>query len=374
MLQWFREGYHDSHGGKNMAFLVLAINPGSTSTKVALFRDETAILAEEISHPRETIAQFESVMAQFDFRYTLIKETIAKIDITELAAVVGRGGLLRPMAGGTYNVNEAMERDLEIGISGQHASNLGGLLARKIADDYGIAAYIVDPVVVDELEPVARISGNAHIERQSIFHALNHKAVARNVANKLNKPYEESNFIVAHLGGGISVGSHQMGRVIDVNNALDGDGPMSPERSGSLPMASFLDWAFSGETTKASLHNEIVGRGGLVSYKGTNDLRDIERQIQDGDKEALELFKAMAYQVAKEIGSHAAVLKGQIAAIVLTGGLARSSQFIKEISQYVHWIAPIMTEPGEDEMAALNKGAQRILQGIEKAKIYQGEE
>ncbi|KMT63507.1 butyrate kinase [Paenilisteria newyorkensis] len=357
-----------------MAFLVLAINPGSTSTKVALFQGDTVILAEEIAHPRETIAAFENVMAQFKFRYQLVKDAMATTDLTQLAAVVGRGGLLRPIAGGTYDVNEAMQRDLEIGVSGQHASNLGGLLARKIADDYGIPAYIVDPVVVDELESVARISGNAHMERQSIFHALNQKAVARNVAIKLDKAYAESNFIVAHLGGGISVGAHKLGRVIDVNNALDGDGPMSPERSGSLPMGRFLDWAFSGEMTKTALHNEIVGRGGLVSYKETNDLRDIERQIQDGDKEALGLFEAMAYQVAKEIGANAAVLKGEMDAIILTGGLARSAAFVKEISQYIHWIAPIMTEPGEDEMAALNEGAQRILEGIEEAKVYLGEE
>ncbi|MBC1935017.1 butyrate kinase [Listeria grandensis] len=357
-----------------MTFQVLAINPGSTSTKIALFAGEEVILKQEISHPREKIATFDSILAQFSFRYELIKETLQTTDLKQLAAVVGRGGLLRPMAGGTYEVNEAMERDLKIGVSGQHASNLGGLLARKIADDHGLPAYIVDPVVVDELAPIARYSGNAHIVRQSIFHALNHKAVARNVAKSLNKEYTTLNLIVAHLGGGISVGAHQQGLVIDVNNALDGDGPMSPERSGSLPMAGFLEWAFSGEMTKEALHNELVGRGGLVSYKGTNDLRDIERQIEAGDQEARALFEAMAYQVAKEIGASAAVLKGKIDVIVLTGGLARSEAFIQEVSQYIHWIAPIMTAPGEDEMAALNGGAQRILQGIEEAKVYLGEE
>ncbi|MBC1974701.1 butyrate kinase [Listeria booriae] len=359
---------------KYVAFQVLAINPGSTSTKIALFEGKTVLLKQEISHSREEIAAFETIMAQFSFRYNLIKEALASTDTTHLAAVVGRGGLLRPMAGGTYEVNDAMQRDLEVGISGQHASNLGGLLARKIADDYAIPAYIVDPVVVDELAPIARYSGNAHIERQSIFHALNQKAVARNVAAKLGRAYEELHLIVAHLGGGISVGAHDRGRVIDVNNALDGDGPMSPERSGSLPMASFLAWAFSEGVTKEELHTELVGRGGLVSYKGTNDLRDIERQIKDGDPEAKALFEAMAYQVAKEIGANAAVLKGQIDAIVLTGGLARSDAFIQEITQYIHWIAPIMTEPGEDEMAALNDGAQRILQKQEMAQTYNGEE
>lgn len=356
-----------------VTFQVLAINPGSTSTKIALFQGDTVILKEEISHTRETMATFATIMDQFDFRYQLVKEALASTDLTNVAGIVGRGGLLRPMAGGTYEVNDAMQQDLEIGVSGQHASNLGGLLARKIAKDHGVAAYIVDPVVVDELASVARYSGNVNIERQSIFHALNHKAVARNVAAKLGRTYETSNFIVAHLGGGISVGSHQQGRVIDVNNALDGDGPMSPERSGSLPMASFLAWAFEKDTSEEALHKELVGRGGLVSYKGTNDLRDIERQIKAGDKEALALFEAMAYQVAKEIGANAAVLKGEIDAIILTGGLARSDNFIKEISQYIQWMAPIVTEPGEDEMAALNEGAQRILQGIEEAKVYEGE-
>lgn len=374
MLQWAGEQYQIHMGGNYVTFQVLAINPGSTSTKIALFAGEEVILKQEISHPREKIATFDSILAQFSFRYELIKETLQTTDLKQLAAVVGRGGLLRPMAGGTYEVNEAMERDLKIGVSGQHASNLGGLLARKIADDHGLPAYIVDPVVVDELAPIARYSGNAHIVRQSIFHALNHKAVARNVAKSLNKEYTTLNLIVAHLGGGISVGAHQQGLVIDVNNALDGDGPMSPERSGSLPMAGFLEWAFSGEMTKEALHNELVGRGGLVSYKGTNDLRDIERQIEAGDQEARALFEAMAYQVAKEIGASAAVLKGKIDVIVLTGGLARSEAFIQEVSQYIHWIAPIMTAPGEDEMAALNGGAQRILQGIEEAKVYLGEE
>ena len=294
----------------------------------------------------------------------------ADIKLEELDCVVGRGGLLKPIKGGTYSVSDDMIEDLRVGVSGQHASNLGGIIAREFSKELGIPAYIVDPVVVDELSDVARISGLDDIERRSIFHALNQKAIARRYADEVGKKYDELNLIVGHMGGGISVGAHEKGSVIDVANALDGEGPFSPERSGGIPVGSLVQMCYSGEYSLADMKKKITGRGGLVSYLDTSDARDVEAMIEKGDKKAELVYDAMAYQIAKEIGSCSVVLEGKVDAILLTGGIAYSKMFTKKIIDKVSFIADVKVYPGEDEMAALALGGLRILRGEEEAKIY----
>lgn len=353
-------------------FRTLAINPGSTSTKIAIYDNEKPLFEEVLRHTAEEIAQYKSIFDQYSFRKEVILETLNQkdINITKLAAVVGRGGLLKPIPGGTYGVSEAMLKDLKKGVQGEHASNLGGVLAHEIATQLNIPAFIVDPVVVDEMYEVARYSGNPDLPRKSIFHALNQKAVGRRAAKNLGKKYEEARLIVAHLGGGISVGAHQLGRVIDVNNALDGDGPFSPERSGGVPAGELMRFCFSGECTQQEMYKKIIGKGGLVAYLNTNDGREVVAKINEGDKKAEIIYKAMAYQVAKEIGSSASVLKGQVDAIVLTGGLAYDNLLIGWIKEHVAFLSRVLVYPGEDEMIALVEGALRILRDEEEAKIY----
>ncbi|NPV42435.1 MAG: butyrate kinase [Firmicutes bacterium] len=352
---------------------ILAINPGSTSTKIALFHNEKEIFQETIRHSPEELKPYPKIIDQYIFR----KETILKIldkkeiNIRKLNAVVGRGGLLKPISGGTYIVNEKMVNDLKQGLYGEHASNLGGLLAFEISRNLDIPAFIVDPVVVDEMEPIAKVSGIPEIERKSIFHALNQKAMARRAAGDLGKNYEEINLVVVHLGGGISVGAHKKGKVIDVNNALDGDGPFSPERSGGLPFGALMKMCYNGKYSYDELRRKLIGRGGLVAYLGTNDGREVKKRIDAGDEQAKLIYKAMAYQVGKEIGSQCAVLKGDIDAIVLTGGLAYDNMFIDWIKEMVSFMAPVMVYPGEDELLALAHGALRVIIGGEKAKTYE---
>ena len=355
------------------SFKILVINPGSTSTKIAVYQDENVIFKLGIDHSAEELAPYANITDQFQMRKQVILRALEEhgIKISELDAVSGRGGLLWPIPGGTYLVNEKMLEDLKVGVQGQHASNLGGLIANEIAKEVGGKAFIVDPVIVDELEPIARYSGLPEIERKSIFHALNQKAIARRAADDLGKKYEECNLVVAHMGGGISVGAHRMGRVIDVNNALDGEGPFSPNRTGGLPVGDLVKLCFSGKYTEKEIMNKIVGQGGLVAYLGTADLRKVEELIDAGvDEDAFLIFSAMAYQVAKEIGSAATVLKGQVDAIVLTGGMAHSERFTGLISERVEFIAPVMLYKGEDELSALALGALRVLRGEEKAKEY----
>jgi butyrate kinase len=293
------------------------------------------------------------------------------INLTKLNAVVGRGGLLKPIQGGTYAVDDNMLADLKVGVLGEHASNLGGILAFEIASKLNIPSFIVDPVVVDEMQDVARVSGMPELDRKSIFHALNQKAVARRAAAEAGKKYEEMNFVVAHLGGGISVGAHRKGAVVDVNNALDGEGPFSPERSGGLPVGDLAKLCFSGKYTLDEIKKMIKGKGGLVAYLGTNDGREVVKMIESGDKNAELVYKAMAYQVAKEIGSCAAVLKGDIDGIILTGGLAYDKMLVKWISDSVEFISKVIVYPGEDEMTALAEGGLRVLMGEEEAKRYE---
>ncbi|MBC1344152.1 butyrate kinase [Listeria welshimeri] len=355
-----------------MSFDVLTINPGSTSTKLAVYQGDKVLFEETVRHTMQEFADFNNVQEQFDFRWQVLQRVIDAFgyDVNNLDAVVGRGGLLRPVAGGTYMVTEKMLADLKTNKYGEHASNLGAMLAKKLADTLDIPSFIVDPVVVDEMEPIARFSGNELIARKSIFHALNHKAAGRKIAKKLGSDYEKLNFVIAHLGGGISVAAHRQGKAVDVNNALDGDGPFSPERSGSLPMNDFLEACFSGKWNRRELHDLIIGRGGMISYLGTNSMLEVEAKVKAGDEKAIQAFDAMAYQVSKEIGACSTVLHGKIDAIILTGGLARSDLFTSKIIEQTNWIASVIIEPGEDELEALNSGVQRVLAGLEKEKLY----
>ncbi|TJX65211.1 butyrate kinase [Soehngenia saccharolytica] len=353
---------------------ILTINPGSTSTKIAVFEDENQIFEETLRHDVDVIGKYKSIVDQYEFRKDIIINSLEKnnIKIQELDAVVGRGGMLKPIESGTYEVNEAMLNDLKQAKYGEHASNLGALLAYEIAKSIGKKAYIVDPVVVDELDDVARISGLNLIERRSVLHALNQKAVARRFANETHKKYEDLNLIVTHLGGGVSVGAHKKGRVVEVANALDGDGPFSPERTGALPVGDLISLCFSGKYTKEEIKKMLVGKGGLVSYLGTNDAREVVKMIQNGDKYAELVFYAMAYQISKEIGACAAVLKGDVDQIILTGGIAYNETFTTWIKEMVGFIAPITIYPGEDELKALALGGLRVLNDEEKAKEYIG--
>lgn len=355
-----------------MSFDVLTINPGSTSTKLAVYQGDKVLFEETVRHTMQEFANFNNVQEQFDFRWQVLRRVIDAFgyDVNNLDAVVGRGGLLRPVAGGTYMVTEKMLADLKTNKYGEHASNLGAMLAKKLADTLDIPSFIVDPVVVDEMQPIARFSGNELIARKSIFHALNHKAAGRKIAKKLGSDYEKMNFVIAHLGGGISVAAHRQGKAVDVNNALDGDGPFSPERSGSLPMNDFLEACFSGKWNKRELHDLIIGRGGMISYLETNSMLEVEAKVKAGDEKAIQAFDAMAYQVSKEIGACSTVLHGKIDAIILTGGLARSDLFTSKIIEQTNWIASVIIEPGEDEQEALNSGVQRVLAGLEKEKLY----
>ncbi|MCT4584500.1 MAG: butyrate kinase [Peptostreptococcaceae bacterium] len=355
-----------------MSKKILAINPGSTSTKIAVYENEKEIFEKTLRHSNEEIEKYETISAQMDFRREVIEAALveANIKLEDLSAIVGRGGLLKPMAGGTYKVNEPMLKDLEVGVLGEHASNLGGRIAHEMAQKVSIESFIVDPVVVDELTDVARVSGNANLERKSIFHALNQKATARRAAKELDKKYEESNIIVAHMGGGVSVGAHLNGIVVDVNNALDGCGPFSPERSGGIPAGDLVKMCFSGEHTLDEIKKMLKGNGGIVSYLNTNDARDVEAMIEKGDKKAELVYKAMAYQIGKEIGACAAVLKGKVDAIVLTGGIAYSKMFTAWIVEMIDFIGEVKIYPGEDEMSALAMGALRVLNQEEEAKIY----
>ena len=293
-----------------MSYKILVINPGSTSTKIGVYEDETLLFEETLRHSTEEIAKYATIVDQKDFRKELIVDILAKnsFDIKSLNVVVGRGGLLKPIPGGTYPVSDALLADLKAGVQGQHASNLGGILAREIGDEIGVPSYIVDPVVVDEMEPVARYSGIPELPRISIFHALNQKAVAKRYAKEQSVSYDSLNLVVVHMGGGVSVGAHKNGKVVDVNNTLDGDGPFSPERSGGVPAGALVKMCFSGQYTQAEVYKKINGKGGLNGYLGTNNMRDVaERAFEKGDEEAAGVFHAFTYQVAKEVGAMAAV-------------------------------------------------------------------
>lgn len=352
---------------------LLIINPGSTSTKIGIFEDNNEVKSFTLRHDASLINGFNSVIDQYSWR----KEEIIKIlvdnneKLESFDAFVGRGGLLKPIKSGTYRVNEAMLADLKKGVKGEHASNLGAMIADGLAKDFGKEAFIADPVVVDELHDLARITGHKAFEKVSIFHALNQKAVAKRYAKEKNVDYNDLNLIVVHLGGGISVGAHEKGKVIDVNNALNGDGPFSPERAGSLPVADLVELCFSGKCEKGEVLKMITGKGGFVSYLDTNDAREVEEKAAAGDETAMLIYSAMAYQVAKEIGAAASVLMGKVDAIILTGGIAYSKLMVRMITERVEYISDVVVYPGEDELLALAEAANRVLSGEEEAIIYE---
>ncbi len=354
-------------------YKILAINPGSTSTKIAIYHDDKEQFVKNLHHSNEELENFSKISEQFSFRKKIILKALeeANIDISTLDAIVGRGGLVKPISSGVYEVNEALIRDLHKGIKGEHASNLGGIIADDIAKNIdGARAFIADPVVVDEMQDIARISGHVFFERTSIFHALNHKAVARLYAQKNSCKYEDLNLIVAHMGGGISVGAHQKGKVIDVNNALDGEGPFSPERSGGLPAGALIQLCYRGELSLQEMKKQLVGQGGFVSYLGTNSGLEVENRMKEGDAEALLIFDALGYQTAKEIGAMSAVLKGEVDAIILTGGLAYSKHLTNYIAEHVKHLAKVHVEPGEDEMYALAFNGYLALSKQVEVKTY----
>lgn len=353
-------------------FIQLVINPGSTSTKIAVFENDKPIYSETLRHRNEDLEKFGGIIEQLEYRMNLVMEALQKAGIKaeQLDAVVGRGGLLRPIQGGTYLINDRMIADLTEEKKGSHASNLGGLIADSIAKQHGKPAYIVNPVSVDELEPLARISGIPEIPRESFFHALNQKAIGRRAASDMGKMYEEANLVVAHLGGGISVGAHFKGRVIDVNNAIPGEGPFTPERSGGVPAGKLVEMCYSGNYSQEELRKKLMGRGGLIAYLGTNDALTVEKRIEQGDQEARLIYEAMSYQVAKEIGACSTVLKGAVDAVIITGGLAHSKILISWIKERVGFIAPVLIYPGEGEMEALAAGGIRVLSGLETPGNY----
>lgn len=355
-----------------MSLKLLIINPGSTSTKIGVYEDETPLLVETLRHSAEEINKYETVYDQYQFREDIILKILKdkNFDIKTLDAVIGRGGLLKPIESGTYAINDAMLKDLKESVRGEHASNLGGIIANAIGKSLNIPAFIVDPVVVDELDDIARISGLPEIERTSIFHALNQKAVAKRFAKESGKKYEDLNLIVVHMGGGVSVGAHKAGKVVDVNNALDGEGPFSPERSGGLPVGGLMKMCFSGKYTYAEMKKKVTGKGGIVAYLNTNDFIEVEKRALAGEEQFKLLFDAFIYQVGKEIGKNAAVLSGKIDGIILTGGIAYSKPVVEGIKEMISFIAPVIVYPGEDELLALAQGGIRVLKGEEKAMIY----
>ncbi len=351
-----------------MSFWILAINPGSTSTKLAIYDGDSQFASETLRHDPSGLAS--AVADQLDQRTDLIKQWLDASPVADkINAVVGRGGLLKPISSGTYAVNDAMIEDLHRGVQGEHASNLGGLIAHKLAEPLGVPAYIVDPVAVDEFIPEARISGIPEISRRSLSHALNIKAVAHRAARDLGQQLADINMIVVHLGGGISVAPLRGGRMVDVNNANEG-GPFSPERTGGLPVRDVVKMAYSDKYTEKELLSVFTRKGGLLAYLGTNDGQEIASRIADGDEQAELVFRAMAYQVAKEVGAMAAVLCGKVRAVVLTGGLAHSELLTGWIKDRVRFVAPVLVFPGEDEMQALAEGALRVLTGAEKPQEY----
>ena len=355
-----------------MSVKSLIINPGSTSTKIGVFEDETLLFEETLRHSTEEIAKYASIVDQKDFRKQIILDLLEKknFDIKSLQVIVGRGGMLKPIPGGTYAVSDELLEDLKIGKQGQHASNLGGILAREIGDSIGVPSYIVDPVVVDELMPIARYSGVPELPRTSVFHALNQKAVAKRYAKEKGVAYDSLNLIVVHMGGGVSVGAHEKGRVIDVFNALDGDGAFSPERAGAVPSGALIKMCFSGEYTEKEVYKKIVGGGGFNAYLGTNDMRDVAKMIDEGDSHADEVREAFILQVCKNIGSMSCVLKGKVDQIIVTGGIAYNKAVVDKMEERAGFIAPFTVYPGEDELLALTQGALRVLSGEEEAMVY----
>lgn len=351
-------------------YKILAINPGSTSTKISLYDDEKEIFVETINHTDEELSNYKSVPEQFEFRKDKVMEFLDKnkFNVKELSAVVGRGGVIPPVKSGAYIVNELMVDTLKYRPRVEHASNLGGIIAYEIAKSIDVNAYIYDSVAVDEMESIARISGMPEIERPSLLHALNMRASAIKAAKEMNKKYEECSFIVAHLGGGITVSVHKNGKMIDL--VSDDEGSFSPERSGGLPARSVVDLCFSGKYDKKEITKKMRGNGGLKAYLNTVSAIDVEKMINSGDKNAKLIYEAMAYQIAKSIGELSTVVKGKLDGIILTGGIAYSKLMTGWIKERVEFISKVIIVPGENEMEALTFGTLRVLRGEEEAREY----
>ena len=355
-----------------MSYTILVINPGSTSTKVGVYEDEQKVFEETLRHSTEEIAKYDSIIDQKDFRKKVILDMLKNknYDVNAFDIVVGRGGLLKPIPGGTYKVTDALIEDLKIGKQGQHASNLGGILAKEIGEEVDAAAYIVDPVVVDELEPIARYSGMPELPRRSIFHALNQKAVAKRYAKEIDKPYKDLSLIVIHLGGGVSVAAHRGGKVIDVNNILDGEGAFSPERAGTVPVGDLIKLCFSGKYTESEIYKKICGNGGFNGYMGTNNFLDLVKMKEEGNEDAANLIDAFIYQIAKDAGAMSAVLSGKVDRIICTGGIAYSEYVVNALKERLGYIADFTVYPGEDELLALAQGGLRVTTGEERVMEY----
>lgn len=353
-----------------MSFKILAINPGSTSTKVALFEDEKPSLELTLRHTAQEIARFATVADQLSWRRGLILDALKEkgFDIRELSAVIGRGGLIKPIPSGVYEVNDAMRNDL-VHAQMEHASNLGGLIADEIAREAGVKAYIADPVVVDELQEIARISGLPQCPRRSIFHALNQKATARKHCARMGWRYEEVNLVVGHLGGGISISAHDHGRVVDTNNALNGDGPIAPERSGTLPAEALVELCYSGQYQKGEVMKLLAGKGGMVAHLGINSVQELCEKAPDNAEYDL-FMRAMSYTIAKAIGGMAAALKGKVDAIILTGGIAYNEPVIDIVKEHCSFLAPIAVYPGENELESLALNALAVLRGERTPQLY----
>jgi len=352
---------------------ILVINPGATSTKIAVYVDNRSVFLKTIRHECGDLEAFSQTSDQLDYRLELVLNEVEAnhIPFDSVGVIIARGGLIHPIESGVYEVNQEMIADLENGVMGDHASNLGGLIAQKLLKKFPKAgAYIADPVVVDEMQDVARISGHPEFERKSIFHALNQKSVARTYAHSRGVEYEDLNLVVAHLGSGISVGAHQKGRVIDVNNALDGEGPFGPERSGTLPAGALARYCMEQNVTWAGVKKMLTGEGGLYAYVGHKDAQKIEKEAREGNAEAILLQNAMAYQISKEIGAMATVLGGEVDAILITGGIAHNPDLTAEVKRRVDFIAPVLIFPGEDEMRALAQNGSLLLSGKIKARKY----
>lgn len=351
---------------------ILVINPGSTSTKVAVYNDAKPMLLRSIKHTMEELSQFHDVMEQFEFRKQLIISDLKQMGCEfNFSAVVGRGGLAKPVEGGVYEINEKMIADTKADHPHRHACDLGCIISYEIAKGIpGCRSFIADPGVVDELNDYARISGSPLMNRACIWHALNQRAIARRYANEIGKEYEDLNLIICHLGGGISIAAHEHGKAVDANNALDGEGPFSPERAGSLPAADLIRLCFSGQYTEQQLLKRVAGSAGLIAHLGTNDMQEIEQRIAAGDKHAELVVDAMIYHTAKNIVAEGAVLCGKVDAILLTGGMARSHYVISRLRQRIDFLAPTHCYPGEDEMEALAHNALAVLTGEREAKEY----
>jgi butyrate kinase len=354
-------------------YKILTINPGSTSTKIAVFEDEELLISCTIKHPSQTLHTFKHVIDQFKFRLEHILKYLEEegIDLNEINAVVGRGGFLRPLQSGIYAVNETMLNDLRQCMNGEHASNLGAVLANEMASrSKNCQAYIVDPVVVDELQEVARISGLPQFPRRSAFHALNHKAIGRKYAVDTRTTYDQLNLVIAHLGGGISVAAHKQGKVIDTNQALDGFGPFSPQRAGTMDAGALIRVIYAGIYEQEEIQQLLVGKGGLVAHLGTNDVKAAYKLAQNGDLHARLILEAMSYGVGKEIGSMLAVLEGKANAVILTGGMAHNELIVNYITKMIQPMCKVVVYPGEDEMCALAQAGLRVLRGEETVREY----